>query len=132
MDTVPTTEWIALDPEYLSTVLFVLITSTVELVKYMMKSQSEKFKVLLPFILLGAGFLWGGVFGLWVKGDFIWKSFKYGAERGIYVACVSGVSYGIFKSFRQVRDGIRKNGGNRNNPEFTDEDNDQNSRQGSQ
>ncbi|MZP28929.1 hypothetical protein GTO91_04295 [Heliobacterium undosum] len=123
MEVLPTPDWSTLDQGYFSTVLFVLITSTVELVKYMMKTQSEKFKVLLPFVLIGAGFLWGGLFGLWTKGSLLWSSFKHGAEYGIYVACVSGVSYGMIKSFRQIRDGMGKNSGN-GEPYNTDDGND--------
>ncbi|MBM7867487.1 hypothetical protein GTO89_13080 [Heliobacterium gestii] len=118
METLPASTGFIVDQEYLSTVLFVLITTTVELVKYMMKRQSEKFKVLLPFVLLGAGFLWGGLYGLWMKEALSWSNFKHGAEYGVYVACVSGVSYGMIKSFRQVRDGmgVEKNGGDGEKP----------------
>ncbi|MTV47532.1 hypothetical protein GJ688_00885 [Heliobacillus mobilis] len=90
--------------EYLITVLSVLVMSTVELFKYFLQKETVTFKVIQPFILVFSGFFWGSLYGLWRGDGLTWTAIKEGAELGVYVSCVSGTTYGIFKSLRQVRD----------------------------
>ncbi|MBC9783225.1 hypothetical protein H1S01_01720 [Heliobacterium chlorum] len=90
--------------EYLMTVLSVLVMSTVELFKYFCRKETEKFKVIQPFVLVFSGLFWGSLYGLWQGNGLTWTAIKEGAELGVYTSCVSGTTYGIFKSLRRVRD----------------------------
>ncbi|KAB2954552.1 hypothetical protein F9B85_02435 [Heliorestis acidaminivorans] len=86
--------------EFLLTILSVLILTTVETFKYAFCGRPRVYKTFKGFVLIAAGVLWGGIYGLWQADCLCWPGFKKGVELGIYVAFITGVSYGIIKSIR--------------------------------
>ncbi|QGG47819.1 hypothetical protein [Heliorestis convoluta] len=89
--------------EYLIAILSVLILTTVEVFKYALRHHPEMYKVFNGFVLIFAGLIWGGLYGFWQADCFNWAGFKKGAEIGIYVAFVTGVTFGIIKSVRDTK-----------------------------